>query len=182
MSEGEFLAPLPDAEGEARTVADMFRAPTLLLGNEATKRELLAHLPGMRVLHFAGHATASTSRAGLLLADELLGGASIRSSVVSNLQLAVLSACETERGAGGSTVDPDSLVRSILRAGVPHVVASRWRVDSAATRLFMQVFYTSLISGRSVSCSLQEAEISLRQHPGFEHPYFWSAFRAFGRI
>jgi CHAT domain-containing protein len=179
--EGDNLPPLPDAEGEARTVASMFQSPELLIGNESTSREMLSRLSDVSIFHFGGHAAASTSRAGLLLSDGLIDDSWVRSARLSKLQLAVLSACETERGTGDSPADPDSLVRSFMRQGVPHIVASRWRVDSAATRIFMQAFYGALLKGRSVSRSIQEAEVSLKGHPGLAHPYFWSAFRAFGR-
>lgn len=179
--EGQFLSPLPDAQGEASTVAAMFQSPKLLLGNESSLREVVKSLPGVSVFHFAGHAAASTSGVGLVLSDRLLSATSVRSDMVSNLRLAVLSACETELGTSDSPADPDSLVRFFLRAGVPHVVASRWRVDSAATGFFMQAFYAALLRGRSVSGSIQTAEAALREQAGLNHPYFWSAFRAFGR-
>lgn len=179
--EGENLPPLPDAEREVRTVAGMLRSPTLLIGNESNSRAILARLPDVSIFHFAGHAAASSTRAGLLLSNELLDDSWVRTAQFTKLQLAVLSACETERGTGDSSSEPDSLVRSFMRKGVPHLVASRWRVDSPATRVFMQVFYQTLLNGKSVSRSIQAAEVSVKDHPGFDHPYFWSAFRAFGR-
>jgi CHAT domain-containing protein/tetratricopeptide (TPR) repeat protein len=179
--EGENLPPLPDTESEARTVAAMFRSPALLIGNDSSSRDMRAQLGDVSIFHFAGHAVASANHAGLLLSDGLLDDSWVRLSQFSKLQLAVLSACETEHGTGDSASDPNSLVRSFMRAGVPHVVASRWRVDSVASRMFMQAFYEALLQGKSVSSSIQAAQVGLKEHPGFEHPYFWAAFRAFGR-
>jgi CHAT domain-containing protein len=179
--EGDSLPPLPDADDEARMVAARFDFPVLLQGKDATADAWQAHLSGASIFHFAGHAVASTNRAGLLLSDRLLSASSMRSAALSGLQLAVLSACETERGTGDSHLDPDSLVRAFLRGGVPHVIASRWSVDSAATRFFMQTFYGTLLSGTTVSGSLQAAELALKARPGMNHPYYWSAFHALGR-
>jgi len=180
-NEEEVLPVLTDAEGEARAVAAMFRSPSLLLGDESTLNELRVRLPRASIFHFSGHAVTSASHAGILLSDGLLEASSIQPDAVSNLQLAVLSACETERGTSESAEDTDSLVRFLARARVPHVLASRWRVDSTATRSLIQAFYAALLTGRSVSESLQAAEIGLKAQPGLEHPYFWSSFRVFGR-
>jgi CHAT domain-containing protein/tetratricopeptide (TPR) repeat protein len=178
---GEIVSPLPDVEAEAKTIAAMFQLPALLIGGEATSRETLVRLPAASIFHFAGHAAASTKSAGLLVSDGLIGDREVRSLQLSKLQLVVLSACETERGTGESPIDPDSLVRSFMRSRVPHVVASRWQVDSAAARMFMTSFYAELLSGETVSRSIQVSELTLKSRPGMDHPYYWSAFHGFGR-
>lgn len=96
------------------------------------------------------------------------------------MQLAAFSACDTQDGSDGGLFDTDSLAGVFLRAGVPHVIASRWRVDSAATRQFMNLFYQALLGGDSVGESIHKAQIGLRSTPGMAHPYYWSAFTAFG--
>jgi len=93
-----------------------------------------------------------------------------------------LSACESERGTEGGYTDVDSFARIFGLAGVPHVVASRWNVDSATTMTLMQDFYAALSDGATVPESLRRAEGTTRSHMGSIHPYYWSAFRAFGRV
>ena len=61
-----------------------------------------------------------------------------------------------------------------------NVVASRWNVNSAATRQFMKLFYRALLDGSSVADSIHQAQIGLRSTQGMAHPYYWSAFAAFG--
>jgi CHAT domain-containing protein len=181
MNLGGVLPVLPDAEKEAITVAALFQQSSLLLGDESTLHEVLGRLPRASIFHFAGHALASSSHAGILLSDGMLETSAVRPEVFSNLELAVLSACETDRGTSESARDTDGFVRFLVRARVPHVLASRWRVDSVATSSLIQAFYSTLLTGRSVSEALQAAEIELKRQPGFQHPYFWSSFRAFGR-
>jgi len=172
--------PLPDAESEGEVVARDFNSARLLTGNAATVDAILSQLPEASVFHFAGHAITSTEQSGLLLSDAVLSASSLRRIPLPRMQLAVLSACDTQDGSTAGTYDANSLVRIFLRAGVPHVVASRWDVDSVATRQFMTLFYRALLNGSSVAQSTHDAQSGLRSLPGMAHPYYWSAFTAFG--
>ena len=75
---------------------------------------------------------------------------------------------------------PHGLAQAFLRAGVPHVVASRWDVDSVSTRIFMRDFYHKFVMGRSPAAAIALAARSILQRPGTAHPYYWAAFNAFG--
>jgi len=178
---GMSLPPLPDALAEADVVRSGFDHAAVLEAGLATRQSVLTHLPDARLFHFSGHAIKTSEQAGMVLSDALLTPSSIPKSSLSQLQLAVFSACETENGMGGATDEADSLVRVFLEAGVPDVVASRWRVDSAATRRFMELFYRALLDGNSVQVSIHRAQSDLRSEPNMWHPYYWSAFGAFGR-
>jgi CHAT domain-containing protein/tetratricopeptide (TPR) repeat protein len=174
------VSPLPDAVLEGEMVAHNFRSAKLLIGKEATADTVYSLLPGTVVFHFAGHATSSSQRTGLLLHDSLLSASSLKQASLSRLQLAVFSACNTQDGSDHGVYDSDSLVRVFLRLGVPRVVASRWNVNSGATQQFMDLFYRALLSGNSVAQSIQHAQSVLRAQPRSAHPYYWSAFTAFG--
>jgi CHAT domain-containing protein/cytochrome c-type biogenesis protein CcmH/NrfG len=173
---------LPDTISEGEIVAHGFSAAHLLAGNDATAEAVLSQLPEVSVFHFAGHAISSSQQSGLLLSDALLSASSLEKISLSRMQLAVFSACGTQGGSAGIVTDDDSLVRTFLRAGVPHVVASRWSVDSIATRQFMELFYRALLTGNTVAESIHIAQYGLRSRPGMAHPYYWSAFAAFGAV
>jgi CHAT domain-containing protein len=174
--------PLPDAVAEAETVAQVFPNTELLEGRDATVEGILSRLPGAVVFHFAGHAITSPQQSGLLLFDGVLNASSLGRTPLRHLQLAVLSACNTESVEQASIVTPDNLVRGFLLAGVPHVVASTWNVDSVAARQFMNFFYRALLAGDTVPEAIRQAKIALRTVPGMAHPYYWSAFIAFGAV
>ena len=110
----------------------------------------------------------------------LMDAAAVRRFRVQGLQLAVLSACSTASGSGGSS-GFDSVTDALLRAGVPHVVASRWAVDSAQTRGFVQDFYHNALLGETISDAIRLASLKMLGKPGTSHPYYWSAFAAYGR-
>jgi CHAT domain-containing protein len=175
------LSPLPDAALEGETVATSFISARLLSGREATVNAVLSQLPYTSIFHFAGHAISSSQRTGLLLSDAILDASSLRENSLSKMRLAVFSACDTQDGTSGVYAS-DSLVRAFLRAGVPQVVASRWNVDSLASREFMVSFYRALLRGASVAESVKQAQADLRSRPGMAHPYYWSAFTAFGAV
>jgi CHAT domain-containing protein len=104
----------------------------------------------------------------------------VRQLRLQSLQLAVLSACSTASGSAGSG-GFDSVTDAFLRAGVPHVIASRWPVDSAETRGFVQDFYQNALSGQSVSDAIRLTSRRMLANPRTSHPYYWSAFAAYGK-
>jgi len=173
------MTPLPDVLAEGELVAGEFSSPHLLTANNATTTAILSALPSAAVFHFAGHAFNSPQESGLLLSDNLLSAASIENVSLPRLRLVVLSACDTQ---GNFAYGADSLVRVLLQAGVPDVVASRWSVDSAATREFMGLFYRALVGGNTPKQAIHLAQSELRSLPNMAHPYYWSAFGSFGLV
>ena len=187
----ERFAPLPDADREAQNVASRFQHSHLLSGGEVTSVAIRQELARSDVFHFAGHAISGVKQSGLVLASlagpdgngvepTLLSASDLDMTRLQRLQLVVLSACataETEKGF----IEPDTLVRSFLRAGVPHVVASRWPVDSLSTEKIMTEFYSRLLERLSVANALQQAANQLRLQPATAHPYYWAAFSSYGR-
>ena len=187
-SAADGLIPLPDVAAEADAVAGSFRSAHTLKGGDATLSTVRNELPGAAVFHFAGHSLAAPLRTGLLLESEdgkaniprLLDANAVRQLRLQSLQLAVLSACSTAPGSAGSS-GFDSVTDALLRAGVPHVVASRWAVDSAETRGFVQDFYRNALSGQTVSDAIRLSSRKMLANPRTSHPYYWSAFAAYGR-
>jgi len=187
-SAADGLIPLPDVAEEADTVAGGFHSPRVLKGGEATLTAVRSDLPGAAVFHFAGHSLVAPQRTGLLLESgdgkmktpRLMDANVVRHLHLQNLQLAVLSACSTASGSTGSN-GFDSVTDALLRAGVPHVVASRWAVDSTETRGFVQNFYRNALSGHTVSDAVRLTSRNMLANPRTSHPHYWSAFAAYGR-
>jgi len=187
-SPADGLIPLPDVAAEADTVASGFHSAHVLKGGEATLSAVRNELPRAVVFHFAGHALATRQNTGFLLegsdgqanAPHLIDATVVRQLHPQSLQLAVLSACSTASGGSGSS-GFDSVTDALLRAGVPHVVASLWAVDSAETRGFVQDFYHNALSGQTVSDAIRQTSQKMLLNPRTAHPYYWAAFAAYGR-
>lgn len=173
--------PLPAADEEARAVASLFEHPDLEIGRPSSTNELLRKIASSEVFHFAGHGRVDFDGAGLVAGDGQLSAQSIYDAARNGRTvLAVLSACNTSQSSTGLFDGGDSIVRGLLAAHVPNVVASRWSIDSSSTALLMKVFYTSLLNGRPVNQSLAEATRAVRSTKSYEHPYYWAAFSVFG--
>jgi CHAT domain-containing protein len=180
----EDLPPLSEAEPEAQMVADSFHSTRWLKGSAATLAALRHELPKALVFHFAGHAAALPEMSGLLLGErdartqhsQLFNADSIGPETVSHLQLAVLSACNTARETESHNSGNEGIAQAFLRFGVPHVLASRWNVDSVQTETLMRVFYKRLTVGESVDTSFHDAQLELLSQTSSAHPYYWAAF------
>ncbi len=184
------LPTLPDAGTEVEMVAQHFRTKTVLLGSAASRSVVSQQMTHATVFHFAGHALSGSKRRGLLLSASdpsdksgngvLLSAETLEGIPMPRCRLAVLSACSL---AGGEDMmaNPQDLAGAFLRSGVANVVASRWNVDSAVTRLLMQTFYSGLERGDTVPTALQRAGSEIRSDPRTQHPYYWAAFSSFGQ-
>jgi len=80
----------------------------------------------------------------------------------NNLDLLVLSACETGLGDSGYSVGVTGLQRSFHAAGARDVVASLWKVDDDATAALMHLFYHKLWVELK---SPMEAQLAIYYHP-----------------
>jgi CHAT domain-containing protein len=187
-SAADGLIPIPDLALEVDAVAGSFHSAHVLKGGDATLGAVRNVLPGVAVFHFVGHSLAVPRRTGLLLESEdgqtnipqLMDANAVRRIPLQSLQLAVLSACSTASGSGGAS-GFDSITDAFLRAGVPHVVASRWAVDSAETTGFVTDFYRNALAGQTVSEAIRLASRKMLANPRTSRPYYWSMFAAYGR-
>ena len=138
----------------------------------------------------------SMERTGLLLAgatlklqtntqiqgveDGILSAKEISTLDLSNVDLAVLSACKT--GLGDITSDGVAgLQRGFKCAGVNSILMTLWEVDDAATHLFMSQFYKNLMNGKSKHESLQNAQKFLKEYKQdgeyiYDDYHYWAAF------
>jgi CHAT domain-containing protein/tetratricopeptide (TPR) repeat protein len=187
-SQVEGLVQLPDVSAEADAVAGSFHSALELKGAEATLARVKQGLSSAAVFHFAGHSRFTPDNSGLMLADRgvaadyprLLDADALRGVNLKNMRMAVLSACSTASGSGGSR-GFSGITEAFLHAGVPHVIASRWAVDSTATHSFVEDYYHNLLSGSSVSQATRLTSQTMLANSRTSHPYYWSAFAAYGR-
>jgi CHAT domain-containing protein/tetratricopeptide (TPR) repeat protein len=173
---------LAETEEEAEEVSALFHHAKFLSGGKDPRELLIRTLPEAKLFHFAGHAIANVRTAGLLLGGNFrLEASDLERIDIHRMQLAVLSGCDTASGSSGGYSAVNSLTRTLMAGGARQVVASRWQVDSLATRALMREFYANLLSGKTPGESLRSAKGVIRQTPGYDHPYYWGSFAVFGR-
>jgi CHAT domain-containing protein len=172
---------------EGESVVKRFHNAVPLMGRRATLAAVERERRTAELFHFAGHGFSNAGNGGLLLSPDdpsstgasVLDGNGLADQAWSHCRLAVLSACSTGTGEAGP-VNPESLVRGFLWAGVARVVASRWNVDTQTGVPFMDQFYSDLLSGDRPATALQQAARQVRQKQETSHPYFWAGFQIFG--
>ncbi len=186
--EAEPVAPLPDADREAEAVSGKFSSARRLMGDNATLSVLREQMRDAAIFHFAGHAIASPERSGLLLDEpdsvsgrgRIVDGQSLTAADTAHLQLVVLSACHTRAEAQPGVSGTESLAQALMHDGVPHLVVSRWNIDSGKTAELMKRFYGNLLAGEEVARAMNAAQLALASTPESTHPYYWAAFEVQG--
>lgn len=98
----------------------------------------------------------------------------------TNVELLVLSACETGAAAALAGDEAVGLATAFLRAGVRTLVVSLWPVEDESTSVLMQHFHTLVRQGQTLDSALGAAATALAADPRWSHPYFWGAFTLIG--
>lgn len=189
----EHLDPLPEAEQEVEALRRLYgnARSKVYIGAEAREDYVKSEASQARILHFAAHgslnnvspmyshlalAPGGAKEDGLLEAWELM-------RLNLKADLAVLSACETALGRIGAGEGMIGFSWAMFIAGVPSIVVSQWKVESASTRDLMVSFHRNLISPpgagkalRTKSEALRQAALKLMKDPQTGHPFYWAGF------
>jgi CHAT domain-containing protein len=172
---------LPGAAVEAHAVGSVLDA-TPLTGDDADEAAVRIGLAsGPAIAHLATHGLLDAEAPDLsalvlagadeLTVAELLG-------LGLDLDLAVLSACDSGRGditLGGDVV---GLTRGLLAAGARHCVVSLWPIDDRAGCLVMAMMAQRLASGEAVAEALAGAQNELRRASAAERDARYAALAA----
>jgi CHAT domain-containing protein len=187
------LGPLPEAEQEVKQLRRLYgiSRSKIYIGAEAREDRVKQEAGQASILHFATHgmlnnatpmyshlalAPGGAGEDGLLEAWELM-------QLDLKADLAVLSACETARGRIGAGEGMIGLSWAMFIAGVPSIVVSQWKVESAGTRDLMVNFHRALISqpeaGKAKTTkteALRQAALKLMKNAETRHPFYWAGF------
>ena len=187
------LDPLPEAGEEVAALGRLYGASRskIYVGKQAREDVVKTEAGRANILHFTTHGVlnnASPMYSHLMLAE---GGANEDGLLEAwelmqldlNAELAVLSACETARGRIGAGEGMIGFSWAMFIAGVPSLVVSQWKVESAGTRDLMVNFHRSLISPsgapktkQTKTEALRQAALKLLKKPETSHPFYWAGF------
>lgn len=193
-------ARLPHAAREVAEIGRLYGASNsrILVGERATEQALRTDLNRATVVHLATHgilddvspmyshlmltplAEQSSDSDGRLEAWELI-------DTPLNVDLAVLSACETARGPVGDGEGVIGLTWSLFAAGASTAVVSQWEVDSASTSALMIAFHERLLLSRKggrergdTPEAMRVAAMRLMRDASYRHPFYWAGFVVIG--
>ncbi len=182
------LRDLPAALREAREVAAIYGGAEPLTGERATPAAVLAAAAASDVLHVASHALdspADPSQSSLVLAPEpgrpdgQLLAEDLERAPLSRLRLAVLAGCHTAGARRYLSRGAEGLVRALLIAGVPAVVASQWEVSDAASSRLLTEFHRRLHAGDGLAEALRNAQLRALEEADAT-PASWASFELIG--
>jgi CHAT domain-containing protein len=193
--------PLPNTATESKGIRELFPPARVkpLLQKEATKKAVVAALPGRRVVHIAAHGLADErfgNRFGALVLtppdkvtaedDGLLSLHEAYTLPLKDCEVAVLSACNTNLGPQPPLEAGVTLASGFLAAGARRVVASHWNVADDSTAALMVTFFkermgaTGKGSSMSYAQALQQARRKVRGQKDWSSPFYWAPFVLIG--
>ena len=177
--------PLPKAREEAEMISEMLQKPCLV-GEEATKDEVLRRIQDVSLVHIAAHGDADRGEKALAPNKSLSGvpkkeGCIITTREVAGVRikvkLVVLSCCHSARGKILAAEGVVGIARAFLVSGARSVLMSLWAVDDEATRVFMSIFYKGMIHEKmSASEALRLSIIVMRESSEYNDMKYWAPF------
>lgn len=186
------LERLRGARAEVGSIAASYSHPLVLADSAAMPSAVEADLPRAAVVHFAGHAVLDDQRperSYLVLAPgrgrtgaAWLTAAQLEKLPLQNVDLVVLSACETLRSHSGRSGGFAGFTGALLDAGAGGVVGSLWRVDDRLTAPLMVGFHHAYRRSHDGPGALREAQLEMLQSsdPALRSPAAWAGFRYAG--
>ncbi|MDQ5896511.1 MAG: hypothetical protein QG612_597 [Pseudomonadota bacterium] len=185
------LAPLPEAEQEARKIHDVLRdcghEPVLLTGTAASAPQVLRQLYGqpLHIVHISAHGLSEEGpggRTGVVLSSGLMLTAIEIGAMDPVPELVFLNCCHLGHIDGRISLPQRaaSLAQTLIDSGVRCVIAAGWSVSDTGAALFGTTFYRELLEhGRPFGDAVFEARRVTRDGTT-ESDLSWGAFQAYG--
>ena len=187
--DGEFRGTfrgLPATITEVQKIASQFPNTTKLIEKEFTKNITEDRANSYTILHLATHGVLSIGTpedSFILFGDgEKATISEIKNWGLTNVELVVLSACQTGLGDKlGTGIEILGLGYQMHGAGARVSIASLWEVSDEGTQALMEAFYAEFKKGNvTVTDALQRAQVSMIKSSKYNQPFYWSAFFAIG--
>lgn len=161
----EPLHGLASAGREVNQITALLPNTTSLVDRAFTPEAIQTRPSAYNILHFATHAAfvpRFPDQSFILFGNGTpLTLLQIQAWTFSNIDLVVLSACETGVGGLGNGEEIPGLGYVFQTKGAKAVIASLWSVDDGGTQILMDAFYTALKQGYSKTEALQRAQQAL---------------------
>lgn len=176
---------LPATIREVQAIANSFQNSVTLTEEKFSRKAIESKFKNHNILHLATHAefnVGAPDNSFIIFGN----GDKIRLNEITdwqipNIDLIVLSACQTGVGKLGSGVEILGFGYQVQKIGVKNAIASLWSVDDAGTQALMEAFYKELKKGDVTTTeALHRAQVTLIKSDKFKHPNYWSAFFAIG--
>jgi CHAT domain-containing protein len=177
--------PLPATLVEVSAIENLIQNSKAIIEDNFSRKATEDQLANYNILHLATHAefkSGDPDNSFILFGNgDTLRLREISELKMSNIDLIVLSACETAMVQSGSGVEILGFGYQVQKAGARSAIASLWGVNDVGTQKLMQTFYGYVKQGdRSKAAALRQAQIDLIRGKQFSHPFYWSPFILIG--
>ena len=170
---------------EVRAILRTLPGSRSLLGNQASRANLLRWLPKHRWLHLAAH--SSFQRSALQNSYVELNDGPLPLSQLYGLKLlpqttVVLSSCQTAQGQALPGKDLLSIGSGFRVSGAGQVLATLWPVDDEASVEFFAGLYPKLREGTSLGRAVYATSRQFLKNKTRKHPYYWAPYQLEGEM
>lgn len=181
------LARLPGAALEARQVANLYPASSVIVGKDATAVALVEELKTADVVHIATHAVANLlvpdqSRLVLAAPGGDLSVAEIRGLRRMRARVFVLSACRSASGRVVRGTGSLSVTHAVTERLAPAAIGMQWDVGDDDSVVVATAIHRRLAAGMGVAHALQAAQLELLRNVALNLrlPRVWAAAAGVG--
>ncbi|MEO1430783.1 MAG: CHAT domain-containing protein [Cyanobacteria bacterium J06633_8] len=195
---------------EVENLTKVLPKTTKLIDKEFSKDGTTVKMNEYNIVHLATHAAFVTGNASLsfiLFGDGKIANLKeIGNWTLNNVDLVVLSACETGIGGFGNGEEILGLGYQFQSRGARATIASLWQVSDGGTQVLMNAFYNALQGKMTKAEALRQAQIALinddytavggergiikvvsnnasnskQVSDKLKHPYYWAPFILIG--
>jgi CHAT domain-containing protein len=179
---GGILPGLRSAEREARMVASLYPRGRVLEGDQATLSAILVEARGSEVLHLATHTIAELANSFSLsfaLPGDQPHQAELSEASLNGIEVAVLAACDSALGDARLRSRSLGISGDFLRAGVPVVIGSLWKIEDEWSFRFSVALHERLRKGGEPTKALWETQLQMLRstEQRDQHPVRWGIFQ-----
>lgn len=180
----ENITALPNNKEEIETIMKEMGGQ-IISGKGATYDNFKTNLKTSNIIHFATHAVFNDAiplDSRIELADTSLYIYELF-SLEHDMDLVVLSACETASGKRLKGEGVISLSRALIQSGCSSVISSLWEVSDQKAGELMKNFYTHFSKGTNSQQSLATAKREFLEGTISRntHPFYWAGFVQIGK-
>lgn len=157
---------------------------TIIKGSDASYSNILESIKDYRIAHFATHALFNDQiplDSRIELADTSLFIYEVF-GMEHQLDLAIMSACETASGKRRKGEGVISLSKAFIQSGCQTVIASLWSVSDQKTSILMKDFHQYLVNEKNSNEALSKAKRKYINEAMTKnvHPFYWAGFIQIG--
>lgn len=183
------LVDLPASRQSVKTIAKQFDDGIAIVGKNATKSNLDNYIRDIDIVHFAMHAVMDNDNPELsqLLFSGLYEEQNLFAYELFNkevdIELAMLSACETGTGKIVSENSLQNMSQAFSLAGCSSLTMSFYKIPDVQTGIIDKYFIEHILKGERIDESLRLSNVKYLEESSdyFAHPFYWSGIVMSGK-